>query len=340
MHKSIGRKAFTLVELLIVIAIIGVLVGLLLPAVQAARESARRSSCTNNLKQLGLAMHNFEGSRKVFPPSTMWNGVLGDHTNGLSAWVRILPFLEETSLAVNFTSTSNEDQTLADGRPVQSIRVASFLCPSEMNDMIRFKSDGSINSYPMNYAANLGPWLVFDPADKGAPQGAFFPNSRLRAANFTDGLSHTVMAAEVKAWQPYYSGSTSATATIPNAAAEICALGGSAKMGPQLTDNKGHTEWGDGKCQQSGFTATFPPNTEVPCTYNGFSYDVDFVGMKEGGSLTDPTYAAITSRSHHPGIVNAVMMDGSVRAIADDIDTMAWRTMSTRNGNEILDSSN
>ncbi len=111
-------------------------------------------------------------------------------------------------------------------------------------------------------------------------------------------------------------------------------------MGPIITDNKGHTEWGDGKCQQSAFTATFPPNTDVACTYNGLGYDVDFVGMKVGGSLTTPTYAAITSRSYHSGIVNAVMMDGSVRAVADEIDTAAWRAMSTRNGNEILESSN
>ncbi|HEX3727334.1 MAG TPA: DUF1559 domain-containing protein [Pirellulales bacterium] len=332
-----ARPAFTLVELLVVIAIIGVLVALLLPAVQSAREAARRSSCINNLKQTAVALHNYEGSHKVYPPSTLWNGIVNDSTNDISTLARLLPYLEEESLSANFTLTSTEDQQMANGTPVQALRIATFMCPSEVNDMVKFNADGTLNAYPTSYGINMGTWLVFDPTLKTIPLGAFYPNSRLRPAHFTDGLSNTLMGAEIKTWASYYSGSTTATTTLPMVPTDICALGGTAKMGPNVTDNKGHTEWGDGKCQQTGMTATFPPNTPVVCTYNGTAYDVDFVTMKEGGSLTVSTYAAITARSYHPGVVNAVMMDGSVRSIVDGIDLNLWRALATRAGGEVFD---
>ncbi len=116
-------------------------------------------------------------------------------------------------------------------------------------------------------------------------------------------------------------------------------LGGTPKLGPNVTDNKAHTEWGDGKAQQTGITSTFPPNTMVGCSSGGATYDVDFVTVSEGRSATDPTYAAITSRSYHPELVNAALMDGSVRVINNGIDPMLWRALSTRAGNEIVDES-
>jgi prepilin-type processing-associated H-X9-DG protein len=147
-------------------------------------------------------------------------------------------------------------------------------------------------------------------------------------------MSRTLMAAEVKTWMSNFSGSTTATSAVPTTTDALCQLGGTAKLGPNLTDNKGHTEWGDGKCQQTGVTATFPPNTTVSCVSGGVPYDIDFVGMKEGGSITVSTYAAITSRSYHPGLVNVAMMDGSVRSIADGLDPLVWQDMSTHAGGE------
>jgi prepilin-type N-terminal cleavage/methylation domain-containing protein len=332
------RSAFTLVELLVVIAVIGVLVALLLPAVQAARESARRAQCLNNLKQMGIALANYESVWRCYPPSMFWNGAVGNNVDDYSAQTRLLVYLEQATIGSSFGGSSNEDQVLVNGLPAQGMRVPVYMCPSEINDVAKLNSNGSLNSYPTSYAINLGPWLVFDPSGATEPSGAFYPNSKLRASSFLDGLSNTLMAAEVKCWSPYYSGATALTAAPPLTPAAVCPLGasGTPKMGPSYTDNKEHTEWGDGKCFQTGMTATFAPNTPVTCSFNGAVYDVDLVGVTEGRSTTTPTYAAITARSYHPASVNAVLMDGSVRTVADGVDWMIWRAMSTRAGREAM----
>ncbi len=147
--------------------------------------------------------------------------------------------------------------------------------------MVKYNTDGTLNAYPGTYGGNLGPWMVYDPTGKQKSLGSFFVNSHLKPANFTDGLSKTLLAAEIKAWSPYFSGSTTATSTFPASPAAICALGGTAKVGPNATDNKGHTEWGDGKAQQTGMTSLFPPNTAVTCTSGGMAFDIDFVTASE-----------------------------------------------------------
>jgi prepilin-type N-terminal cleavage/methylation domain-containing protein/prepilin-type processing-associated H-X9-DG protein len=328
------RVGFTLVELLVVIAIIGILIGLLLPAVQSAREAARRSQCANNLKQLGLALHNYESSAGAYPPSMFWSGVLNDKTNDISVWSRLLPFIEQSALGAAYTGISTEDQKLPDGTPIMGLRIPVYICPSEINDMAKMNTDGTLNAYPGTYGVNLGPWMVFDPTRQTTPQGSFYVNSRLRPADFTDGMSNTLFAMEMKAWSPYYSGSTTATATQPVNPSDICGLGGTAKLGPNPTDNKGRTEWGDGKCNQTGVTTTFTPNTPVMCVYNGANYDVDFLGVTEASSTTAPTYAALTSRSYHAGLVNVALMDGSVRAVTNNVDRAIWQAASTRSGGE------
>ncbi|HEY2840953.1 MAG TPA: DUF1559 domain-containing protein [Pirellulales bacterium] len=335
-----AKPAFTLVELLVVIAIIGILIGLLLPAVQMAREAARRSQCMNNLKQIALSMHNFEGTTKGYPASLYWSGVVGDKSNSISVFARLLPYVEQDALASVYTPTSNEDQAVSAGLPAQSIRIPFLVCPTEVNDMVKLNADGSLNAYPANYGVNLGPWLIFDPTRQTTPQGSFYTNSQLGPANITDGLSNTLMMAEVKMWTSYYSGSSTTPAPMPASVSALCGLASSAsaKMGPNATDNTAHTEWGDGKCNQTGVTSTFAPNTPVQCTSatDGGVYDVDYVSMGEGKSLTAPSFAAITSRSYHPGAVNVALMDGSCRVVTNNVDLGVWQGISTRGGNEVV----
>ncbi len=333
---SSRNSAFTLVELLVVIAIIGILVALLLPAIQAAREAARRTQCGNNIKQIALAVHNFEVTNKVFPPSLLWSRVLGNEGGNWSGLARVLPYMEELTLFRNIDfKQSYDDVYLKDGTKLATIRVAPFMCPSEPNDIMHMDDDEP-DTYPGNYGLNMGTWLVYDPGKSVGGLGAFFPNARLKHSSFTDGTSKTVMLAEVKAYTPYFRNSGKATPTIPSDPNDICGLGGDAKMGPSLQDNEGHSEWVDGKVQHTGFTTVFAPNTTVLCDNGDMKHDVDFTNQREGTSLTVATYAAITARSHHAGLVNVALMDGSVRQIANEIAINVWRALSTRAGNEML----
>ena len=125
-----------------------------------------------------------------------------------------------------------------------------------MRDEVRLKN-GDPYHYPLNYGVNCGVWKVFDPTDQSGGSGAFFPNSGLGTRNFGDGLSNTLMLAEVKGWTPYYRDGKNGTATLANDPDEICSLKGNFKT------ESGHTEWVDGRTHQAGFTATFTPNTKV-----------------------------------------------------------------------------
>jgi len=338
-HTSPRRTAFTLVELLVVIAIIGVLVALLLPAVQAAREAARRTQCTNNLKQIALAVHNYEGSRQLFPPSFCWNRVTGNKGGSWSAFTRILPYVEENNIYLNVDFTqAYSNALLPDGSKLMTARISMLMCGSEVNDTMRLDAMGAPVSYPVNYGWNLGPWLIFNPVNNTGGTGAFFPNSGLRGKDFSDGLSNTLMISEVKAFTgSFRTTTTPMSATPPVNPSDVCGFGGTAKVGPNPSDNGGHVEWVDGKTFETGVTTTFTPNTVVSCSSGGMSYDIDFVNQTEGSSLTVSTYAVLTSRSYHPGSVNAAMMDGSVRSVADNVDLNLWRAISTRAGNEIME---
>ena len=316
---------FTLVELLVVIAVIGILVALLLPAVQAAREAARRMSCTNNLKQTCLALHNYHDTYKVFPPAGIYpKGATGD---GWSIQARLLPFLEQANLQdlINW-NLSYTAQPL-----VTKARVPTYLCPSEVNDHER--PDGAITHYPLTYGVNVGTWFVYHPVSGQHGNGLTGPNGHTGMASLIDGTSNTLAFAEVKAWNPYLrdGGNPSAAgAPIPNTPADVVAFGGDFKS------NSGHTEWVDGRVHQSGVTGTFPPNTLVPHTDGGKVYDVDFNSRREGKTTDQITYAAVTSRSYHPGGVNVALADGSVRFVAETIEPLIWRGLSTREGGEVV----
>ena len=332
------RAAFTLVELLVVIAIIAILTALLLPAVQAARAAARRTSCFNNLKQIGLAVHNYVQANSKLPPSFCWNGILGDPGGNWSAQARILPYLEQTNLESDIDYTQPYSGLHVHGSTTQlkisAVRIPTYLCPDEEQDRQRLSS-GLPEHYPLNYGVNLGIWKVYDPINNSGGLGAFHPNARIRVGTIMDGTSNTLMAAEVKGFTGYYRNSGTATATLPANPDMICSMGGTFKNSPPK-DPSGHTEWVDGRAHQTGVTTVFGPNTKAQCTEGGMVFDVDWTNYQEGKTTTAVTYAAVTARSYHAGLVNVVLMDGSVRAVSNSIDLLIWRALSTRNGGEVF----
>ena len=327
------KAGFTLVELLVVIAIIGTLVSLLLPAVQASRAAARRMSCQNNLRQVVLAVHNYESASKRLPPGWIKPGASGD---GWSLQARILPFIEALGLAdaVDYSAGYGLATLYVDGRQtkVSSFRVPTYLCPSEVNDRLRTDSEGKPKHYPLSYGYNAGPWSVYDPSGRRVGEGAFLAGRESRCRDLLDGMSNTMAFSEVKGWNPYYRDAGHlGPLEMPSDELTICQLAGSLKL------DTGHTEWVDGRVHQTGFTATFPPNHNVLCTVDGIDYDVDFTNMREGRPSDALTYAAVTSRSYHHGGVSSALMDGSVRLISDFIDEQVWQAMSTRAGHEYVD---
>ncbi len=322
------RRGFTLIELLVVIAIIALLIGLLLPAVQKAREAAARAKCQNNLKQIGVALHNYQTAHGTYP--TCSELPKGQTSQPWSAHARLLPFLEQENLhrLIDFSSVPNDYTSRPD---VARMRIAVYICPSEINDRPRVTP--SITHYPLCYGLNEGTWFVYDPVSGKQGDGAFAPNLWTKPADYTDGMSNTLGLAEVKAYQPnMWDSLLPGTLGVPPPATP-------ADLAPYYggtVDGNGHTEWVEGDVRETGVTTTFPPNTVVAYTPGGVTQDIDFTSSRDGESITAPTYAAITARSYHPGLVNVMLMDGSVRAVRNGIAAATWRALGTRAGGETI----
>lgn len=327
------RRGFTLVELLVVIAIIGILIALLLPAVQMAREAARRMSCSNNLKQLGLALHNYHGSLGALPPGalveklpdgSLWTSYLGPHA-------RILSFLEQNNvfdaLDIN-TSYGNTVNKEAVGRVI-----GGFLCPSEPNqDPVAHNSFGNIGG--VNYGFCMGDWYVWNGVDNVSPpcRSAFGINFSRCWRDFTDGISHTLLMSEVKNYQvtirdcgPF--SLINDPDNVPPPDADPLTVCPEYEGGGGTIFRKAHTQWAEMSSHHNGFTTAWSPNKKTPGGPGLSEPDVDIISVRE--RLGGPTFAAITSRSYHPGGVQSLLGDGSVRFMSESIDGFVWRALGT-----------
>ena len=218
------RYAFTLIELLVVIAIIAVLVSLLLPAVQQAREAARRSACKNNLKQLGLAMHNYHDVYHVFPPGWIGANPAGPHTglgspdltgfaNGFAWGAMVLPYIEQGALydqlefSLPLTDPANASSI--------GVRVSIFQCPSDPKPDTAAVTDSAGNSFTLGTSNYMGVFGIreIDECEIGSPpnvsateqcraEGVFYHNSKVAMRDMTDGTTHTIMLGERTTFYP------------------------------------------------------------------------------------------------------------------------------------------
>lgn len=322
-----GPRGFTLVELLVVIAIIGILIALLLPAIQAAREAARRANCISNLRQFGLAMHNFEGARKHFPQGDITLGA----SSGLSVHARLLAYMEESSLhgLVN-TNVGYDDDLNKDARMT---RVALFLCPSDSSDSLVADVAVKTSGAPTNYHVNQGSgilwsvWPAVAPNDtQPQPNGVMIRNFKIRPKDVTDGLSHTAAFAERNLGDGSNSVSTPENdsylpGTYPNNADE--ALQQCNAMDVTDLSKQGLSDVG------------------MPWIRAYHSTTMYFHGSTPNGRscMFPPGRIMTTASSRHQGGVNLLMSDGSSRFVRDDIGVNIWRALGTRNGDEVISES-
>lgn len=294
--KSPRKAGFTLVELLVVIAIIGVMVGLLLPAVQAAREAARRMQCSNNLKQIGLGMHNYHDTFSQFTPAK------ADCCFG--TWpVLVMPFLEQGAVASLYQNWGGVDDTgpRYGGAPnttnVTERRFSAFTCPSDLPN----KPIGQMTSH--NYAVNFGNTGLSQEANLNGVifRGAPFVNDKTKKTGMrdcVDGTSNTLLVSEVRQGQG--------------------------------SDLRGFFWWGDA-CQ---FTTYLTVNSPLPDRIYSLGYCNNATPGMPCDITTGENPTMFASRSLHPGGVQSVMADGSVHFFSDSIDLNTWRALSTSNGRE------
>lgn len=325
LHK---RHAFTLVELLVVIAIIGLLVSLLLPAVQAARESSRRTSCFNNLKQVGLALQNYHDAFKVFPPSYVVSPVsnvlmgppspaTGDTGPGWGFLALLLPYSEQNvvyqQLKINLSCWSP-----ANAGPVTAV-LPQYICPSavDMGDPPIYKvvdaGGKTLATFARaNYvgvAGRFSPWQqYFDPGldlstvNVGGftVDGVLYRNSRTRMADILDGTSHTLFVSEQT---PYHSDSTW-VGVVPGGVTHPAPRFAAVGSDPSASQVNVHTGPTPGET---------PPIIKPP---------------------SQPFASTDEAWSNHPIGANVLFCDGNVRFVADTIDNLTWSFWGTRAAGE------
>ncbi len=290
-----------------------------------------------------MALHNYEGTNAVLPLGCIVTWGPGD-TPVFGGWgplARILPYVEGQNSynACNF-SLPNE---VAENITAMGLVTNTFLCPSDPNIATTFVDDG-VKRANTSYGMNRGDWYVWGGRLSSVPpQSPFRTNTSVRFSELTDGLSQTLMVAEVKTRFPYLRKCTGlvyqpVNATPrPDTSANPATIARYTSCSGEIKSDAGHAEWEDGNVNQSGFTTAWTLNKKTPGSFGGVMYpDSDLIAQREeeGG----PTFAAITARNYHPGGVNVLLGDGSVRFIKDSINGSTWRALGTVSGGEVVGS--
>jgi len=310
-----SRRGFTLIELLVVIAIIAVLISLLLPAVQQAREAARRAQCKNNLKQLALALHNYESTHRVFPPGRIGFPLVW------SAQAQLLPYVEQAGLT-NVLDFDIPPLTFGGSYPQSAgnelfakTRLALLLCPSDSDAVPNSGFAGGI-SYP----GNVGSGTVNNGSINGS-DGVFFSKSAVRFGDLADGTTNTVAFAESLLGDGVDQAPPNAdyrrrVVELPGATPTTFAACQPAGA-PKWSGQRG-AKWINGHFADALYNHFLTPNAALPDCHNA-----------------SHNFALTAARSNHTGGVQASMCDGSVRFVSDAVDLSVWRAAGTRAGGEV-----
>ena len=345
--RRLRHRGFTLIELLVVIAIIAVLIALLLPAVQAAREAARRAQCLNNMKQMGLALHNYHSAVSSFPMgNTIAFYSYGSSPTATTTWgtfsahALLLPYLEQTPLynSCNFNWNVWYGTGNLINSTVWATKVAAFLCPSD-----GIAGMDHLNSYYGSYGTGTNPW-------SSNTNGIFAPEkTAIPIANVTDGTSNTIAFVEGLVgcfntlrtpWRQYISG---VLGTVPcclllyDARTNLPAVMGVGQKCMQMiqagqagSNNDRGLRWQTGSPGLSLTNIIITPNAQQ-YPFSGCRWDCSAGCGVDFGHLHVPSSA-------HPGGVNVTFADGSVRFVKSSVSQPTWMSLGSTNGNEVISS--
>jgi prepilin-type N-terminal cleavage/methylation domain-containing protein/prepilin-type processing-associated H-X9-DG protein len=307
-----SRRAFTLIELLVVIAIIAVLIALLLPAVQAAREAARRAQCVNNLKQLGIACHNYVDANSVFP--TQVGGYLitnapgwFDNSDYRTSWiVQILPMMEQTAMFNAYNFTADRAEYSWTNTTVIATQINSLVCPSYSGPILQ-QAQADWNSYAGTEGPLLKTWWIAGTCYKG--------NLGDNTTGPFPGSSSTY--GDISGTQPTATGMFWRARMVVTPASVTDGLSGTMLAGEALPNTCNWNAWSESN--SSVATTSIPYNQQV----------------KTDRTLAPYCYGF---RSQHPGGMNVAFADGSVRFMKASIAQLVYRAISTRAGGEVVSS--
>ena len=353
MLRRNSRSAFTLIELLVVIAIIAVLIALLLPAVQAAREAARRMQCVNNLKQIGLGLHNYLSAVGTFPPGR-FNTHRRGNGNVWGGYSQVLPYMEQQAVynSFNFHLSPELEPSLPSASANSTgaaTFIKAFICPTDASPEVLITVGGQ--SYAShNYNLNVGSgYAVLERFPSGfsspfldRPNGTFFENRGVGPADYQDGMSNTVIASEtIRA---------TASSTYANDPTRVFLVTGNNKTsGPPLTSDADYASlclslpatttqfqatkgvrWHYGAPGHTLYNHRRSPNDAQPDCRGGLPHS----------DKSDPNWSYlslnVTARSMHHGGVNSLLADGHVQFKKNTVNVVTWQALGSRNGGEVI----